>query len=68
MNRVNHEGQMSLCSVAKTIEFFPEKAMRAPKRAGKNFPTVPAKAVALEAAKNIAAATAEPLHARVEAR
>jgi len=54
--------------VAETIEFFPENAMRAPKRAGKNLPTVPAKAGALEAAKNIAAATAEALHARVEAR
>jgi hypothetical protein len=42
--------------------------MRAPKRAGKKLPTVPAKAGALQAAKNIAAATAGPLHARVEAR
>jgi len=48
--------------------------MPAPKRAEKNLPTVPAtrrrkaKTGALEAAKNIAAAMAEALHAWVEAR
>jgi hypothetical protein len=64
----------SQCYAAETIGFFPKNAMRAPKRAKRNLPTVPAarrrnaKAGALEAAKNVVAAVAEVLHASVEAR